>query len=63
MLRVIRSVTILNSIVSTKFRGLSTCHTHSLIKSFALSDKDGVSFDKIRIDCLRDRKDDVPDEV
>lgn len=63
MLRVIRSVTILNGIVSTKLRGLSASYTHPLIKSFAFSDKDSVSFDEIRIDRLREREDDVPDEV
>jgi len=63
VLRVIRSVTILNGIVSTKLHATQAPATHPLIKSFAFSDKDGVSFDEIRIDCLREREDDVPDEV
>jgi len=64
VLRVIRSVTILNDIVSTMVHGTqTTCHTHPLIESFAFSDKNSVSFDEIRIDCLREREDDVPDEV
>ncbi len=41
-------------------RAQANAHTHPLIEGFALSDKDSVSFDKVRIECLREREDDVP---
>ena len=34
---------------------------HPLIERFAFPDKDGVPFDKVRIQCLCEREDDVPE--
>jgi len=44
--------------LSTRAEGYPLCY-NPLIESFAFSNKDGISFDEIRIKCLREREYDV----